>query len=232
MMIDRKFRLPRIWSNEELKKFAHLFKGDVVNVSAWKDEDKEGKFYKDYFTCAKTYTITNYEEDAKGLQGYANELYLDLEKPLPRKLNRKFNVVFNHTTLEHIYKVQIAFKNLCKMSNDVVILVIPFLQQMHADYGDYWRFTPLTIKKMFNENGFKVLYSSFNEHQNSSIYLFFIASKKPKKWDMKIYNDFNYRTSKAWLDSGEPYVGCKAISNSIFSRLLFKLRSTVFKAVV
>ena len=52
-------RLNREWSNDELKKFAHLFKGDIVNVSAWKDEDKEEGFYRQYFDRAKSYKITN-----------------------------------------------------------------------------------------------------------------------------------------------------------------------------
>ena len=43
LFTDRKFKVPRYWSNEELKKFAHLFKGSVINVSAWKDVDKQGK---------------------------------------------------------------------------------------------------------------------------------------------------------------------------------------------
>ena len=48
MLVDRKFRLPRIWSNNELKKFSDLFRGDIVNISAWRDEDKEGKQIRDY----------------------------------------------------------------------------------------------------------------------------------------------------------------------------------------
>lgn len=27
---DRKFRIARIWSNRELKKYAHLFTGDII----------------------------------------------------------------------------------------------------------------------------------------------------------------------------------------------------------
>jgi len=39
--IDNKFQVPRIWSNAELRKFAHLFSGSIVNVSGWIDKDKE-----------------------------------------------------------------------------------------------------------------------------------------------------------------------------------------------
>lgn len=40
MLCEGVFRRPRLWSNSELKKIAHLFEGWVVNVSAWKDLDK------------------------------------------------------------------------------------------------------------------------------------------------------------------------------------------------
>ena len=49
LFVDRIFRLPRIWSNRELAKFAPLFQGSVVNVSAWKDFDKERMYYREYF---------------------------------------------------------------------------------------------------------------------------------------------------------------------------------------
>ena len=45
LVIERKHRLPRVWSNAELRRLAGLFDGDVVNVSAWRDEDKEGRRY-------------------------------------------------------------------------------------------------------------------------------------------------------------------------------------------
>lgn len=66
LFIDRKFRLPRVWSNDELKKFAHLFEGDVANVSGWQDKDKQGDEYKNYFTQKNSYTITNFKTEAMG----------------------------------------------------------------------------------------------------------------------------------------------------------------------
>ena len=46
------FSIPRRWSNTELRRFAHLFGGPAVNVSAWQDRDKEGGFYRQYFSAA------------------------------------------------------------------------------------------------------------------------------------------------------------------------------------
>ncbi len=217
--IDRVHRLPRIWSNRELKKYAYLFSGDIVNVSGWKDIDKEGKHYKDYFINASSYTITNYKSEARGFQGYQNEIFLDLEKPLPKELYQRFDVVFNHTTLEHIYDIKTAFSNLCNLSRDIVIIIVPFLQQYHSDYGDYWRFTPLAIKKMFEENGFEVVYQSFNSHKMSSVYIFTIASRFPEKWRDKFKWSFSYIDPKG--KGLEPYIGCHAIPNITYKCYLF-----------
>jgi hypothetical protein len=211
LFIDRIHRLPRVWSNRELEKYARLFGGDVVNVSGWRDVDKEGGHYKDYFPNATSYSITNYRADARGFQGFANEIFLDLEKELPPELFRRFDVAFNHTTLEHIFDIKTAFANLCNLSKDVVIIVLPFLQQYHADYGDYWRFTPLAIKRMFEENGLRLLYQSFNSHGMSSVYVFNIAARQPDKW--KHHFDWEFSVLDPKGSGSEPFIGCHAIPN-------------------
>jgi hypothetical protein len=209
--VDRIHRLPRIWSNRELARHAPLFAGEVVNVSGWKDVDKEGRHYRDYFVNASSYLITNYKAEARGFQGQANEIFLDLEGELPAKLGRRFDVVFNHTTLEHVYQVQKAFSNLCEMSRDVVILIVPFLQQYHSDYGDYWRFTPLALKRMFEERGLALVYLSFNGHPRSSVYVYCIAVRDPERW--RRHFDWSFSCVEPSGRGAEPYIGCRALPN-------------------
>ncbi len=216
---DRKSRLARLWSNQELGKLAHHFSGDIVNVSGWKDEDKEGRFYADYFSQKSSYTITNYLSDARGFQGQDNEIFLDLTKDLDEGLVGKFDVVYNHTVLEHVFEVDKAFENLCLLSKDTVILVVPFLQPMHADYGDFWRFTPTCLQKLFAKNNMEVLYSSFNDPVNASVYVFCIASKNPEKWRSVLPSnvtkggDVNFLTKPFLNDGQTPMVGANAILN-------------------
>lgn len=221
-MIDRKFRNARIWSNDELKKIAHLFTGDICNVSAWRDQDKQGNTYKSYFTNALSYKITNYEDkNARGFQSDLSEqIILNLEKPLDFSLKNKFDVIFNHTALEHIFECQTAIKNLCDMSRDIVIVIVPFLQETHADYGDYWRYTPQGLDKSLNKNGFSTIYYNCNDQSHDSIYLFFVASKNPEKW--KSISALS--SNRAPLIYKE-FVGTKIIKNSPVDNLLNKLRS-------
>lgn len=209
--MDRVHRIPRIWSNRELERVSHLFCGKVANVSAWKDMDKEGRRYRDYFRNAQSYTITNYRAEARGFQGSEGEIFLDLEQDLPADLVQAFDMVFNHTTLEHIYHFQTAFSNLCRMTKDVVILVVPFLQKYHSDYGDYWRFSPLAVKRLFEDNGLTVVYQSFNSHPMSSVYVFTVAARNPDKWSRHF--DWTFTCVDAQAEGPEPYVGSHAIPN-------------------
>jgi len=211
MLTDKKFRVPRVWSNRELEKFSHLFIGKAVDVSGWKDEDKEGRKYREYFSNISEYWITNYKSNARGFQGNLNnEFFLDLEDDLDKSLYDKFDVVFNHTVLEHIFDVNKAFENLCNMTNDIVIIVIPFLQEQHAEYGDYWRFTPLTVERLFQKNNIDLIYINYNDAYDDSIYIFTIGTKNKDKWAC-IENHFDNKKNII----NNFMLGTKVIQNSI-----------------
>lgn len=186
-LIDRKYRLPRIWSNSILRTIAPLFHGDIVNISAWEDKDKEGCFYKDYFCNADSYTITNFGGE-RGRTGVDGEIYLDLTSELDKKYINRFDVCFNHTTLEHIYDVKKAFSTISLMTKDIFIVVVPFSQTQHESekIGDFWRFTPSCLREMFHENGMSVIYEAINGHNNSGIYLIFVGTKNHYKWENKL----------------------------------------------
>jgi hypothetical protein len=172
-----------MWSNEELARIAPFFDGDVVNVSAWQDSDKVSRRYRDYFTGARSYAITNYA-GFRGYGGREGEFELDLTADLPEGLRERFDVVFNHTTLEHVFEVRRAFANLCAMSRDVVIVVVPFSQVQHESesWKDFWRFTPTCLRELYRENGFGVVYEAANSPRNAAIYLLFVGSRRAEKW--------------------------------------------------
>lgn len=224
--VDRIFRLPRIWSNGELKKFAPLFEGSIINVSGYKDEDKQGKTYREYFTNASAYDISNFDTENRGLTGNSKEIILDLEQPLSDGLKRKYDVVFNHTVLEHVFEMDQAFKNICDLSKDVVITVVPFLQEMHAHgYGDYWRFTSMALERLFEKNGFKMHYMSFNNHIEASVYIFAIGLRNAEKWENMIPFTNSYVGPKVDRKSNNQ-IGASAIlvkkNVSLWSKLFNK----------
>ncbi|WP_413683547.1 hypothetical protein [Prochlorococcus sp. MIT 1011] len=183
----RDYREARIWSNTVLRKVGYLFKGNIVNISGWKDEDKQGGFYKNYFPNSKSYSITNYGEGVRGdLED--GQMQLDLESKLPKELIDYADVVFNHTTLEHVFDIFTAFRNLSLMTNDILILVVPAIQEEHYSdsLGDYWRFMSGSILKLLEKNKLTPLTFTSTPYRNCSIYHFIIASKKPERWKNKL----------------------------------------------
>lgn len=178
----RRFRAPRLWSNRVLREIAPLFQGDVINVSGWRDDDKEGGKYRDYFTNARSYALTNYGGFRGGLSDA--DIPLNLEADLPAELHGCADVIFNHTTLEHVFDVFKAVSNLCSMSRDLVIVVVPAFQEEHTSesYGDYWRFMSGGVRKLFAVNGFTTIYLVSSPHRNSAIYHLCVASRAPERW--------------------------------------------------
>jgi len=183
-VLDRDRIRPRNFSNVELRRYAPQFGGSVINISGWRDEDGQGGRYKDYFSRAKEYAVSNVGGQGKGFgaakaAGYP-EVELDLLKEVPEELKGSFDVVFNHTTLEHLYDFTGAFRRLCELSRDAVIIVVPVLQQIHhtADFGDYWRPTTFALAKLFLDNGLTPVVLKCNDQPFAPIYCFAVGVRK------------------------------------------------------
>jgi hypothetical protein len=65
--------------------------------------------------------------------------------------------------LEHVFHLFTAFRNLCRMSRDAVMVVAAFLQEQHGDYGETWRFTPWSLKRLFAANGLTPAYLAHSD---------------------------------------------------------------------
>jgi hypothetical protein len=179
-LLNRTAQVARYWSNEELQRFSEIVTGDVANVSGWKDEDKQGRYYRDYFPRARSYTITNYYGES-GFQGAPGEMLIDLNTPLLPEMHGKFDTVLCHTVLEHVFDVWTAFSNLSLLTRDLLIVVVPFCQIQHelASFGDYWRFTPTCLRELYTRNKFTVIYESSNEDFGCGNYVLFAGSRHP-----------------------------------------------------
>lgn len=150
-----------------------------------------GGVYRDYFTHKRSYAVTNVPRAGKGFGsisgGDVKEIPLDLEGVPPKQLEGKFDVVLNICTLEHVRDIETAFSNLCRMSRDAVILVVPAIQQIHvSDYGDYWRMTTLGVAKMFQKHGYVPLVIRANDQPFRPIFVFAIAVRDLKKYEGKL----------------------------------------------
>jgi hypothetical protein len=187
---------PRVWSNRQIEAVAAAVSGDVVHVSAWRDDDKEGRRYRDYFGQARSYATTN----VGGLrgEGAADSILLDLAEPLDPSLRGRFDLVFNHTTLEHVYALDTAIANLCALSRSDLLLVVPFMQVEHWErpsYGDFWRIGAHGLRQACIAHGFEVLSLTSNHNPAWPIYYCLHARRLP---------DPATGPADLWAASGEP----------------------------
>lgn len=175
--------IPRIWSNNEIKRIGEVFSGDVLNVSGWKDGDKDGDRYVNYFPKARSYTVSNFGAELGASGG--EEIEIDLSQPIPSEMST-FELVFSHTVIEHVHPPSVVFKNLCSLSHDSIITIVPFMQPFHGvegRYTDYYRYSPLALEKRFAEYGFQTVYVSWNhDHPLMNVYIFHLASKNPERF--------------------------------------------------
>lgn len=184
-VVSSSVRRARIWSNREIARLCLHVRGEVINVSAWCDEDKEGKFYRDYFSNADNYYLSNY--DGWRGEGIPSDFNIDLQKPAPKELEQRFDVVFNHTTLEHVFDIHQALRTMASMSRDSLIIVVPFIQNLHGpEDGDFWRPSPYAMRRLFTENGFEVCYESAGPVKGKTRYLFYWASRFPAIWKARL----------------------------------------------
>jgi hypothetical protein len=211
----RRFRAPRVWSNQILRRIAPYFDGDVINVSGWNDEDKQGGRYRTYFTRARSYRITNYG----GYRGRAEDggdVRLDLEATLASEFIGCADVVYNHTTLEHVFDIFKAAANLCAMTRDVVIVVVPAFQEEHPNesFGDYWRFMSGGVRRLFETNGLTPVFLASSPYRDTAVYHFCVASKRPERWKDRL------PSTVAGVNDGRDF-----FRESLLERVAYKLRN-------
>jgi hypothetical protein len=168
-----------------LRRIAPVFGGSVINVSGWNDRDKEDGHYRQYFSSATSYAISNHAGE-RGLADAAatTDFVIDIEQPPAPELRRRFDVVFNHTTLEHVFDLFTAFATLCELSRDVVIVVVPFSQEMHTteSFGDYWRISPMGLRRLFERNGLTPIFEAANDHWSAGLYVVAAGARDPDRW--------------------------------------------------
>lgn len=176
----------RQWSNDQMRLVAPRLRGcrSIVNVSGWRDADKEGGFYREYFPWATRYELTNHPKDLKkGVETGAG-IPLDLDEGMPDGLAGTFDLAINHTVLEHVRHPWRAFASICSLASRAVLTVVPFKQALHfepGNFGDYHRFTPLAMRDLHTANGMTVVYEACSRPGNS-VYLFYIGVRRPEEF--------------------------------------------------
>lgn len=173
---------PRAWSNDELRALSTNFPrgARVINVSGWQDLDKEGGAYRDYWPNPEIYHVSNYESDTARGANVHSDLVIDLAAPLPAQYAGFYEVAFNHTVLEHVEDPVFAFEQIAKLTTGIIVTIVPFKQKLHFEdgmYGDYYRFTPFSMRRLHAQNGFTLLYESYTPQPSLDVYLLYVGAR-------------------------------------------------------
>ena len=170
----------RTYSNACLKRILPLLNvTSVLNVSGWDDGDKEGGQYSDYFSQkVNKYEVSYFENDYLRSDTDLSKMVINLED-INYQAGEKFELVFSHTVLEHVFDQQNAFRIMCGLAEKYVVGVVPMINVLHWEetYEDYWRFTPHGIRKLFENNKFKLVHLEIGPRLSISQYIIFIGAR-------------------------------------------------------
>lgn len=107
---------------------------------------------------------------------------------------------------------------------------MPQCQQIHdyeRGYADYWRFTPFSMDRLFENNGFTVLYRETTSGFSESQYIVYIASRSPERWAGRfpeLSPADRYLTAKNDGSAMTRYSSLIRIADGIVRRLTRRLR--------
>lgn len=222
-MFDYRRFHPRYWSNDRLREIGSALRGcsSMINVSGWRDGDKEGGRYRDYFPSMGTYSVSNHPGDsAKGVQ-QGTDLSLDLDSDLAPHLVGSYDVVLNHTVLEHVPRPWFAIDVMAQMARKAVITVVPFKQPLHyspGNFGDFYRFTPMAMRSSFERAGMHVVHESASAGVDT-IYLLHVAVRDELTLDTRAHATLDLDALNNRLGAVRPIDVLRVLYFRVYGRL-------------
>jgi len=95
-----------------------------------------------------------------GFKDYSNLFYPDFDICNTITENfQKYDLVILEQVLEHVHNPNKGLLNIKQIlkSNGLLLITTPFMIKLHGDPYDFWRWTPEGLKKLLEENNYKIL---------------------------------------------------------------------------
>ena len=142
----------RIEANRIFRKWAEPITGRVLSIGSGKDQDKEGRTYREYFKNASVYHTS---------EPFASphcDLVVDVMK-MREIENYAYDCVFCSGVLEHVQDPFSAADECYRVLSvgGVLLLGVPFAQPLHRMPEDYWRFTESAVKYLLRRFAWNVV---------------------------------------------------------------------------
>ena len=132
------------WREETYREFTQIpLTGDVIDLGGTKNAD-----YRELFTGWNTMVSANLSPDC--------DIKCDFEQPLPIK-DEQYDAALLVNMLEHVYNTEGILSETYRIlkPKSKVVVVVPFLIQVHPSPRDHWRFTSETLELIFARAGFE-----------------------------------------------------------------------------
>ena len=130
----------RQMSNAILRNWCAAVTGRVLSIGSAADSDKEGRTYREYFVNAFSY-LTSDTEGVIGCDRALDVRRLDLE-------DGSFDCLFVSGVLEHVDDIHAAISECRRVlaPGGVLLVGVPFVQEIHRAPQDFWRFTEYGLR--------------------------------------------------------------------------------------
>jgi SAM-dependent methyltransferase len=126
--------------------------------------------YKKYLNVSKYISIDKKDTNATTYKDNSNEINADARE-LPIENNYADTVLLNQV-LEHIYEYDQVIKEIYRIlkKDGKFIISVPFIYHIHSEPNDFFRFSEYGIKKLLEENKFKILEFKYNGYFGTTIF--------------------------------------------------------------
>ncbi len=126
-------------------------KGITLNGAVLDVGGTKNAYYQTLFQGNPTFTVMNISET------YGYDIKADAEKPFPIP-DASYDHILLLNVLELLYDYETTLRECHRVlkKGGTIVCANPFLVQVHHNPDDYFRFTDIALKRIFEEAGFTV----------------------------------------------------------------------------
>ena len=187
-----------------IKKYKFLNDDQIhqLNILKKKDFNKQKFYTKDFFLALnfKSY-------DSIDINGAYESYKFDLNKDifLEYNFNKKYNLVINNGTGEHVFNQQALFSNIHNLveKNAIMLHILPFIDWINHGF---YNFNPLIFADLAASNNYEIIKISFANRNADEIllekkdYNILFEQIKPLKEDGRFKKVIDYAKEKLGLN--------------------------------
>lgn len=122
----------------------------------------------------------------------------DLNSPIPAELYQQYDVVFDGGTLEHIFAISQAFKNIHELLKEGGVVIHSSPSHNHVDHG-FYMFSPTLFSDYYSANKYQILTSYIFEYGFENNTSWRVFEYQPGCLDILSFGGFGKKMLGIWF---------------------------------